>query len=174
MSPIVLDHRPPRLAGAGSPWPRVPCRILLALLAWLACGRGMSAVPNVVVWGDLQAGQGLWAVPPDDLTNAVAVGGGWYHVLALRGDGAMAWWGGVPVVANGNLPPLTNAVAVAAGYFDGVALRATGTLVAWGYEGRVSGSYIACRPQAITRPAVGMGLGINILHQLRMARPPPG
>jgi alpha-tubulin suppressor-like RCC1 family protein len=68
---------------------------------------------SVVRWGGFTN-----AIPPNDLTNAIAVAAGWDHSLALRSDGTVAAW--TPAGYNNygqiNVPPgLSNVVAIAAG-----------------------------------------------------------
>ncbi|MCW1925038.1 putative Ig domain-containing protein [Luteolibacter arcticus] len=88
-------------------------------------------VHEVLAWGDNRDGQ---TVVPPGLNNVVAVAGGYYHSLALKGDGTVTGWG-----YNGNnqttVPAsLTTAVAIAAGERHSLALRNNGTVVAWGYN----------------------------------------
>ena len=120
----------PRPTGARPPARPGCCAPLLALLFWLCPLGVLVAAPNIAVWRDLQTSQGPWAVPPVDLTNAVAVAGGWYHVLALREDGTISGWG--DDLATEVPPQLTNVVAVAAGWLDSVALQPGGLVTAWG------------------------------------------
>src|SRR6185312_15398947 len=64
--------------------------------------------------------------------NVVAIAGGNYHSLALRGDGTVVAWGD-DSAGQTNVPPgLSNVVAVAAGGFHSMALKEDGTVVAWG------------------------------------------
>ena len=84
---------------------------------------------TVVVWGDNYQGE---TNVPTDLTNAVAIAGGVYHSLALKGDGTVVAWGN-----NGfgetNVPTdLTNVVAIAGRGYHSLALKSDGTVVAWG------------------------------------------
>lgn len=82
---------------------------------------------TVVSWGIPRA------VPPPDLTNAIAISAGGHQFgLALRADKTVVAWGW-----NGsgqtNVPPgLTNVLAIAGGLDHSAALRADGTVVTWG------------------------------------------
>ena len=77
---------------------------------------------------------------PVGLSNVVAVAGGQFHNLALRGDGTVVTWGGWPMgfpnpLEQGiiNTPTnLSNVVAAVAGATHSLALRADGTVVTWG------------------------------------------
>lgn len=83
----------------------------------------------VSVWGT--NANGLTSVPLD-LTNAVALAGGYYHVLALRSDGRISAWG-LNSLNQCVVPPgLSNVVDVAAGYAHGVALKDDTTVAVWG------------------------------------------
>ena len=86
----------------------------------------------VVSWGDNTYGQ---TNQPADLTNVVAVAGGYDFSLALQANGTVGAWG-----YNGdgetNVPAgLSNVLAVAAGSFHCLALESNGTVVAWGNNG---------------------------------------
>ncbi len=65
-------------------------------------------------------------------SGPTALAGGYYHSLALRGDGTVAAWGdntyGQTTIPAG----LSNVVAIAAGDFHSLALRGDGTVVGWG------------------------------------------
>ncbi|HEY5912439.1 MAG TPA: immunoglobulin domain-containing protein [Verrucomicrobiae bacterium] len=66
--------------------------------------------------------------------NATAVGGGYGHSLALRGDGRIVAWGiyGTQVT---NVPAAaTNVVQLGAGPYHNLALRTDGKVVAWGSD----------------------------------------
>jgi hypothetical protein len=74
------------------------------------------------------------------LTNAVGVGAGQYHGLALKGDGTVQAWGAnfqnvtnVPgELSNRNATNFVRAVAVAASYQYTLVLRADGSVRGWG------------------------------------------
>jgi len=124
-----------RLTGARPAARPGGCALLLALLVWLGAVGAIAAAPNIAVWGLLQSGGAPGAdQPPADLTNAVAVAGSWYHVLALRQDAAINGWGDGFAGCTEIPPQLTNVVAVAAGWFDSVALQPGGLVTAWGYN----------------------------------------
>ena len=61
-----------------------------------------------------------------------AIAAGWYHTVALKGDGTVVAWG-----YNGygqcNVPPgLSGVTAIAAGGYHTAALKGDGIVVAWG------------------------------------------
>jgi hypothetical protein len=83
---------------------------------------------SVVAWG---GGDGQSTVPAG-LSGVIAVSAGWYHNLALKGNGTVAAWGdnnyGQSTVPAG----LSGATAIAAGDDDSLVLKSNGTVVAWG------------------------------------------
>lgn len=92
----------------------------------------------VQVWSPYASSYVPTNVPPN-LTNAVAIAAGYYHVLVLKRDGTVATWAGSglysPTVTN--VPAsVNNVVAIAAGSYGGadssMALKANGTVVVWG------------------------------------------
>jgi alpha-tubulin suppressor-like RCC1 family protein len=111
---------------------------------------------RVVAWGS--DGNRM---PPEGLSNVVAIAAGEHHSLALKRDGAVVGWGGngsgeavgvattqQPYVASGFVTIdgalLNDAVVIAAGNEYGIlgtacryslAIRKNGTLVAWGQRG---------------------------------------
>ena len=88
-----------------------------------------NAAPNIQAWG--WNGYGGNNVPPD-LTNAIAVGGGWGYSAALRADGTVIAWGDNRS-GECNVPAgLSNVVAISCGGFHILALRPDGTVAAWG------------------------------------------
>jgi len=95
----------------------------------LASSEAVLSVSFVAAWGDNAHGQ---TVVPGGLTNVVAIAGGWWHSLALRGR-----WHGRRLGSNSDgqnqcSGRLTNVVAIAARSSHNLALRADGTVVAWG------------------------------------------
>jgi len=92
---------------------------------------------QVVQWGDLTRGVtgAIVTNPPPDLTNAVALAGGFFHSLALTADGRVVAWG-QNNVGQTNVPPdLTNVIAIAAGGYHNLAVTHDGTVRAWGHNG---------------------------------------
>lgn len=84
---------------------------------------------SVIVWGNPNFDH---TIVPDDLTNAVAIGGGADHCAALRNDGTVTAWGGnyygqrdVPIDLGG-------AIAVSLGEYHSLVLLSDGTVRAWG------------------------------------------
>lgn len=86
-------------------------------------------VSPLVAWGENRGGE---CDAPPDLTNVVALAGGFAHSLALKGDGTLVAWGtndfGQATIPAG----LTNVVAIASGQVHNLALKADGTVAAWG------------------------------------------
>jgi trimeric autotransporter adhesin len=90
--------------------------------------QGRDATGAIVGWGDNSYHQ---TNAPANLTNAVALAGGYYHGLALRTDKTVTAWGdntynqtNVPASAAG-------AQAIAAGLYHSLALK-DGGVVGWG------------------------------------------
>ncbi len=95
-------------------------------------GKVSLSVLQVLVWSNLP-----FNVPtnvPPDLTNAVAVAAGNYHVLALKADGRVVTWANhyYATLATNVPSNVTNVVAIAAGRNSSMALRANGSVVVWG------------------------------------------
>jgi len=78
-----------------------------------------------------------------NLTGAIAIAGGDYHSLALKGDGTVWAWGyngygqlGNGTNTNSNVPVrvsnLTGVTAITSGWFHSLALKSDGTVWAWG------------------------------------------
>jgi hypothetical protein len=67
----------------------------------------------------------------------VAIAGGGFHSLALKGDGTVVAWGDNDSGQTNVPPDLTNAVAIAAGWKNSLALKNDGTVVAWGLNSSV-------------------------------------
>jgi RHS repeat-associated protein len=80
------------------------------------------------------------------LTGCVAVSSGYYHVLALKGDGTVWSWGynnygqlgtgngGINYSIPAQITSLDGVIAIAAGQYHSLALRSDGTVWAWGYN----------------------------------------
>lgn len=86
----------------------------------------------VIAWGDNDEGE---ADVPVGLDSVIAIAAGWYHSVAVTGDGKVVAWGsnarGLLDVPTG-LPGVT---AVAAGQYHSLALTVAGTVAAWGGNG---------------------------------------
>jgi alpha-tubulin suppressor-like RCC1 family protein len=113
--------------------------IILAILGCISFSLSARASGPVTAWGRgaifcsyCDSGQ---TYVPGDLTNAVAVAGGWNHSLALRADGTVSAWGLSSLGATSVPAGLSNVVAIAAGDNHSLALLSNGTVVAWGYNG---------------------------------------
>lgn len=79
---------------------------------------------SIAIWGN-------WVLPPA-FTNAVGLGAGEYHWLAIQPDHTVLSWG-LACCAQTNVPPnLSNVVAVAGGAYFSLALTMDGHVVAWG------------------------------------------
>jgi alpha-tubulin suppressor-like RCC1 family protein len=96
-----------------------PCFVLVAPLA-----------TEVVGWGWSNGGRDA----PAGLADAVAIGGGSYHGVALKRDGTVVAWGKNDY-GQTNVPAgLSDVVAIKAGAFHTLALKSDGTVVAWGWN----------------------------------------
>ena len=85
---------------------------------------------GVIGWGG-DNGDGQTNIPAT-LNNVMQVAGGYYHSLALKGDGTLVAWGRNNF-GQTNIPAgLNNVVQISGGRFHGLALKANGTVVAWG------------------------------------------
>ena len=85
---------------------------------------------EVVAWGNSTNGQ---ASVPWNLSNVIAIAGGYRHSLALRADGTVVAWG-ANNAGQTNVPAgLTNLIAISARGGDfSMALKPDGTVAAWG------------------------------------------
>jgi len=91
-----------------------------------------SANGQVVAWGTNIYGA---LDVPASATNVVALAGGLYHGIALRGDATVVAWG-VNNAGQTNVPVgLTNVVSVAGGDFGSMALGKDGNITIWGMIG---------------------------------------
>jgi len=74
---------------------------------------------------------------PAGLTNAVKLGGGFFHTLALKADGSVAAWGvGRSGAAEITPAGLSNVVEVAGAIYHSLVLQSNGSVFAWGaYSG---------------------------------------
>src|SRR5437870_2203930 len=63
------------------------CRLLIALASWSVLQSAPAAVTNVIVWGN------AYGATPANLQSVAAIGTGWYHSFARRGDGSAVLWG---------------------------------------------------------------------------------
>ncbi len=83
----------------------------------------------VLAWGDNSQGQRM--VPSPNAEYA-SIESGYYHNLAVRGDGSVAAWG-LNESGQCDLPTTnTGFVAVAAGFRHSLGLKADGSVVGWG------------------------------------------
>jgi alpha-tubulin suppressor-like RCC1 family protein len=102
----------------------------------LFSSNAVLSIPPVQAWGfyydAIPEDMAFPAFAPDDLSNVVAMAGGYYHSLALRSDGTVASWG-VAYRGGTDAPTgLSNVVAIAAAGFHSLALRNDGTVIGWG------------------------------------------
>ena len=119
--------------------------LMLGFLSPLQSGQYWAVVSNVVgsatsaVWTVhivVPGGVGAWGtnapLPPDQLTNAIALAGGGQHALGLSENGTVFAWGANDF-GQTNVPAgLSNVIALAAGAAHSLALRNDGSVVAWG------------------------------------------
>jgi hypothetical protein len=84
----------------------------------------LNANGTVLEWQGENAGQGENAAPPAGLSNVIAIAAG-YGSLALKADGTLIGWGGLPT---NPLPDVSNVVAMSVGDSGFVALKADGTV----------------------------------------------
>jgi alpha-tubulin suppressor-like RCC1 family protein len=67
------------------------------------------------------------------LTNAVKLGGGFFHTLALTAESLVVTWGTSMADGATNMPPgLSNVVDVAGGVYHSLVLKSDGTVSSWG------------------------------------------
>lgn len=108
----------------------------------------ITARPNapgaVVAWGAglnrpldwPEYGQSL--VPPEALSDVVAVAAGDTHSAALKADGAVIFWGDAEqLYFKGQFPEAARqgVTAIASGYYHLLALKNDGSVIAWGDNG---------------------------------------
>lgn len=86
----------------------------------------------VIAWGDNDEGE---TEVPAGLESVIAIAAGWYHSVAVTGEGKVVAWGskarGMIDVPAG----LSGVTAVAAGQYHSLALTVAGTVAAWGGNG---------------------------------------
>src|SRR6266498_3364304 len=87
--------------------------VFAVLLSAVFCGtnseNASAAVTNIVVWGN------AYAATPANLQSVAAIGTGWYHSFARRGDGSSVVWG-YNNYGQTNIPSgMTDIVAMAGG-----------------------------------------------------------
>ncbi len=88
-------------------------------------------VATYTTWGDNRYGQ---ASSASSSASPIAAALGWYHNVALYGDGTVRTWG-ANFWGQTNTPAnLNNVVAVSAGAYHSIALKSDGTVVGWGYN----------------------------------------
>lgn len=133
------------------------CFLSFCLALGLLAYSPLFGATRLTVWGNtVQYGQ---TNVPADLTNAIAVAAGDYHVVALRADGTVTAWGGNNYGQTSVPPTATNVVAISAGSTHSLALRGDGSVVFWGniyttgvtnppLESRVNTAVIAKGPTA--------------------------
>jgi len=104
--------------------------VLVSNVAGIAISSNAFLAVNIIAaFGDGSAGQ---LAVPMAASNAVAIGAGSWHSLALRPDGKVVGWGN-NVNGQSSAPSnLNDAVAIAAGGFHSLAITAGGTVAAWG------------------------------------------
>ena len=165
------------------------------LLSLVLAGPARAVGGTAVGWGDNSYGQltgpessASPAVPAIGLSEAVQLGAGGYHSLAVMTDGTVRAWGfnyegelGIGTSSGPEMcspiptytcstkvltvPGLSGAVAVAAGRYHSLALFANGTVMAWGENssgqlgiGTSSGPEICHTDPCSTKPLLVPGL----------------
>ncbi len=87
-----------------------------------------AVVTNVVVWGN------AYGATPANLQSVAAIGTGWYHSFARRGDGSAVLWGynsyNDCVIPSG----VSDMVAMAGGQEHTIVLHGNGRVDAWGED----------------------------------------
>jgi hypothetical protein len=86
----------------------------------------------VLAWGDNDEGE---TDVPRGLDSVIAVAAGWYHSLAVTGEGRVVAWGSSASGLTAVPPGLTRVTAVAAGQFHSLGLTVAGKVTAWGGNG---------------------------------------
>jgi alpha-tubulin suppressor-like RCC1 family protein len=93
------------------------------------------STPLVIAWG---AGTNVTSPPhlgqsqvPWALTNATAIGAGYFHSVALTSNGTVSAWGDNSY-GQVSVSGLTNISSVSAGAYHNLGLRFDGSVVAWG------------------------------------------
>src|SRR3989442_5778677 len=102
------------------------CLMLTALVCGASFENALATVTNVIVWGN------AYGATPANLQSVAAIGAGWYHSFARRGDGSAVLWG----YNNYNdiiIPPgISDMIAMAGGQDHTIVLHGNGTVDAWG------------------------------------------
>ncbi|MFZ4751374.1 MAG: RCC1 domain-containing protein, partial [Phycisphaerales bacterium] len=124
-----------------------------------------SCQSAIVSWGDNTNGQ---RNTPSGVGFVSAIDGGWYHTVALRGNGTVACWGSNSF---GQCTPpvgLSSVLAISAGQAHTVALKSDGTVVAWGAIYNENGVYGALpTPPAGLSGVVAIASGSDHLLALK-------
>ena len=104
--------------------------LVMNLVGSILSAGATLTLAEVVAWGADTFGQ--TNVPPN-LTNVLAIAGGWHHSVALNADGTVIAWGDNNK-GQTNVPTyLTNVIAISSRSGDhSMALRADGTVAVWG------------------------------------------
>ena len=95
------------------------------------------------------------------LSGVTAIDGGYYHSLALKGDGTVWAWGynyngqlGDGTTNMSTLPiqvgGLSNIIAISAGYAGSLALASNGTVWSWGWNGTVNENHVPVQVSGLT------------------------
>src|SRR5437867_711531 len=100
--------------------------VLAAVICVSTLEPASAAVTNVIVWGN------AYGATPANLQSVAAIGTGWYHSFARRGDGSAVLWGynnyNDTVIPAG----VSDLVAMAGGQDHTIVLHGNGTVDAWG------------------------------------------
>src|SRR5439155_20582938 len=104
------------------------CLLLTALVCGASLENALAAVTNVIVWGN------AYGATPANLQSVEAIGTGWYHSFARRGDGSAVLWGNNNYNQTVIPPGVTDIVAMAGGEEHTIVLHGNGTVDAWGED----------------------------------------
>lgn len=126
-------------------------KITLSLSLAVFVMPSIAAAGVIVAWGRNQYGQ-IDDVPVG--TDFVAMGGGFYHGLALRSDGSLVAWGNDSYGQVTGTPAGYDFVAFDAGYWHNVALKTDGSITVWG---RDNYSQVSNAPSGVGFAAVAAG-----------------
>ena len=110
-------------------------------------------------WGDNDEGE---TEVPRGLDSVIAIAAGWYHSLAVTGEGRVVAWGSSARGLTSVPSRLTGVTAVAAGQYHSLALTVAGTITAWGGDG-----YGQCRVPAGLSEVTAIAAGAD--HSLAVA-----
>src|ERR1043166_3110087 len=102
---------------------------VLAVVICVSTARYASAaVTNVIVWGN------AYGATPAGLQSGEAIGTGWFHSFARKGDGSAGLWGYNNYNDTGLPQCVTDMGAMAGGQEHTIVVHGNGTVHAWGED----------------------------------------